>query len=530
VTLFLQFRLWLRRAPRSERALAAAATALVLSLAGWLLVPPSSNNADANAALGTQPGQPLSATPGATAPASPGASLPPGATCAPGPGSQTVTSSGNSGAGGVPAPGASAGGGTQSGTDGSGGCTSPPGSDQGVSDTQIKVAVILINLVGQAGNSAFGLPPPDTQRKWFQDVIDATNASGGVACRKIAPLFYQGNPADASNLQQLCLQITQAKPFMVIDLGAYTVNPDIATCYPKAGLPFRTTTPLPASQVEQYYPYMFSTTIAEMRYRNAVFGLKQRGFFSNGFKKLGVVYRDCVQQIPGQFFSWLKQAGVPSSAVVSYNFGCPSSGFASPSDIQAAILKFKQAGVTHMTEFEDTGDFPNFTNIAQQQGFTPKWGIPDDGVIATSYGSQHPNYQNIANAIAITDSRYGEEKTPGYVPSAGSKACNDIFKPAGDGTVHSQSAGLGGLMCNDIWLFKAAVEHARAMSRTELAGGLQAARSVEFSYPDGPNTFEPNQFTGSKVTYGDQFWRVDQFLPSCNCWHVVDSTFHGSFS
>jgi hypothetical protein len=68
------------------------------------------------------------------------------------------------------------------------------------------------------------------------------------------------------------------------------------------------------------------------------------------------------------------------------------------------------------------------------------------------------------------------------------------------------------------------------MSRTELAGGLQAARSVEFSYPDGPNTFEPNHFTGSKVTYGDEFWRVDQFLPSCTCWHVVDSTFHGSFS
>jgi hypothetical protein len=524
MTPFLQFRLWLRRAPRGERVLAGVATALVLSLAGWLLVPPASNSG--NVSLGTQPGQPVSATPGATAAASPGASLPPGTTSAPGGGPQAVTGPGTVG-GGVPAPVVSTG--TQAGVHSAGGCTSPPGSDQGVSGTQIKVAIILINLVGAAGNGAFGLPPPDTQRKWFQDVIDATNASGGVACRKIAPLFYQGNPADSSNLQQLCLQVTQAKPFMVIDLGAYTVNPEIATCYPKSGLPFRTTTPLPADQVEQYYPYMFATTIAEMRYRNAVFALKQRGFFSNGFKKLGVVYRDCVHQIPDQFFSWLKAAGLPSSAVVSYNFGCPAN-FASPSDIQAAILKFKQAGVTHMTEFEDTGDFPNFTNIAQQQGFRPKWGIPDDGVVATSYGSQHANYQNIANAIAITDSRYGEEKTPGFAPSAGSKACNEIFKPAGDGTVHTQAAGLGGLLCNVIWLFKAAVEHARALSRTELAGGLQAARSVEFSYPDGPNTFAPNHFTGSKVTYGDQFWRVDKFMPSCNCWRVVDATFHGSFS
>ena len=529
MTVFQQFRLWMRRAPRGERALAAVATALVLALAGYLLVPPQSNS---NATLGAQPGQPLSSAPAPGGSPAPGASAPPGAV-APGTAPQPGARGGSSvtGASGAPA-GTVAGGGTQPGAAGHGGCASPPGSDQGVTGTQIKIAIILINLVGQAGNSAFGLPPPDAQRKWFQDVIDATNAHGGVACRKIAPVYFQGNPADASNLQQLCLQVSQVKPFMVIDLGAYTVNPAIATCYPKAGLPFRTTTPLPAGQVEQYYPYMFSTTIAEMRYRNAVFGLKQRGFFSKskGFVKLGVVYRDCVQQIPNQFFSWLSQAGVPSSAVVSYNFGCPSSGFASPSDIQQAIIKFKQAGVTHMTEFEDTGDFPNFTNIAQQQNFTPKWGIPDDGVVATSYGSQHPNYQNIANAIAITDSRYGEEKTPGFHPSAGSQACTNIFKPAGDGSVYEQSAGLGGLMCNDIWLFKAAVEHARAISRTELAGGLQAARSVEFSYPDGPNDFRPNHFTGSKVTYGDEFWRVDQFLPSCTCWHVVDATFHGSFS
>jgi hypothetical protein len=530
MTVFQQFRLWLRRAPRGERVVAGVAAALVLALAAWLLVPAQSSSDEALDAAG-QPTQPVD---GGQAPGAIGGPTAGGVTNSPGSvtstaGPQSINGTGGTTGGGA-LPGAGTGGVTQPGTNGSRGCAAPPGSDQGVSATQMKVAIILINLVGQAGNSAFGLPQPEVQRKWFQDVIDATNASGGIACRKVAPVFYTGNPADNSNLQQLCLEVAQSKPFFVIDLGAYTVSPDIATCYPKAGLPFRTSSPLPAAQLQQYYPYLFSTTIAEMRYRNAVFGLKQRGFFGKGFSKLGVIYRDCVQSIPSQYFTWLEQAGVPKSAVESYNFGCPTSGFASPSDIQAAIIKFKQAGVTHMTLFEDTGDFPNFTNIAQQQQFTPKWGIPDDGVVATSYGTQHADYANIANAIAITDSRYGEEKTPGYRPGTGTAKCNAIFKAAGEPSVYEQSAGLGGLACNDVWMLKSAAEHASALSRTQLAAGLAAAGSVDFSYPDGPNDFRPNRFTGSKVTYGDEFWRTDQFLPSCSCWRVVDATFHPSFS
>src|SRR3954469_18490167 len=36
---FQEFRLWLRRSPRSERAAAALATALVLAVLGWAVVP-----------------------------------------------------------------------------------------------------------------------------------------------------------------------------------------------------------------------------------------------------------------------------------------------------------------------------------------------------------------------------------------------------------------------------------------------------------------------------------------------------------
>lgn len=177
----------------------------------------------------------------------------------------------------------------------------------------------------------------------------------------------------------------------------------------------------------------------------------------------------------------------------------------------------------------DNADFSNLTTIAQQQGYRPKWGIPDDGVVPTSYGNQHPDYGNIANALAITGDRYGEEKTPGYPVSPGTARCNAIFSAAHMPPVYQQPVGTGGSACDMLWMLQTAAAHAPAMQRAALAAGLHAAGSFDPSYPWGPNTFASNSFTGSNISYADEFWRVDQFLPGCTCWQVVDSNWHPAF-
>src|SRR5205807_1085669 len=176
--------------------------------------------------------------------------------------------------------------------------------------------------------------------------------------------------------------------------------------------------------------------------------------------------------------------------------GCPS-GFASPSDLEQAILEFQQAHVTHVTTAEFVANFPNFTKIAEQQGFHPKYGIADSEGVATTKGALAPDYNNIANAIGIMQSRYGEEGTPGMTPSAGTARCNAIFQAHGRPPVYQQPVGFGGAACSELWMVAAAIGHTRALARSALASGLQAARSVDFSYPDGPN-----DFTGSQVTTG----------------------------
>lgn len=535
MTAFQQLRLWARRAPIAERIAALLGASLAVAVLAWLIVPATNHHSS----------NPNVATGGFNSGSGSQSSVASGSSGAASQSSANGSSGGSTGASGATAGSTGAAGGSSGATGGSsgsqpaankpgtggpqasssGGCASPPGSDQGVNSSSIKVAIILIQIVGPAANSTFGIPPPSDQQADFQDVVNSINASGGVACRKLVPVFYIGDPADQAGLEQLCQNIISAGPFFVLDGGAYYTFPAIATCYPQNHIPYVVTGGLTASQQGQFYPYDYGLFLLDELFKDTVFALQQRGFFSpsSGFKKLGILYRDCTPQLEKEEVGWLNQAGISSSEIVAHDVGCPSS-YDSPSDLEAAILTFKQDGVTNVTVVDDTGDFANFTTIAQQQKFNPKYGFGDEGLVAIAYGSQEPNYQNIANALAITTYRYGEEHTPGYPLSAGTQKCNAIFAANSQPPVYQQPIGEGGIACDLLWFVQAATDHAPALERSALAAGLQNAGSVDFSYPYGPNNF-----TAGHVTTAGQFWRTDQFLESCSCYRVVDATFHNGF-
>src|SRR5205823_5727311 len=189
----------------------------------------------------------------------------------------------------------------------------------------------------------------------------------------------------------------------------------------------------------------------------------------------------------GSMVGWMHAAGITDSQLVSYDVGCPLA-FASPSDLSQAVLRFQQAGVTHVTTAVFVGDFANFTKIAEQQRFRPKYGLPDDSLIAISNGSQHPDFNNIAGALSITASRDAENTTPGIAPTAGTLKCDAAFKAHGRPSTYQQAA-FAGNVCNELWMFEAALGHAANLLPTSLAAGLQRVKSIDFSYPQGPNDF-----------------------------------------
>jgi hypothetical protein len=77
-----------------------------------------------------------------------------------------------------------------------------------------------------------------------------------------------------------------------------------------------------------------------------------------------------------------------------------------------------------------------------------------------------------------------------------------------------------GHACDQLWMLQAALGLASDLAPTALAAGLQRAKSIDFSFPQGPNDFSANG-----VTTGGQFFRVAQFMPTCKCWQLVQRDF-----
>ena len=526
MTPFQEFRLWLRRAPGGERLAAGIASSLVLAVLVWVLVP-TSNPADTLTAFPTTEPTTGSGTTGSAPTGGASTTGTSGATSGTTTGTAPLGTTGTS-TGSTPGSTGTVNGttGTVVGTTGTttgGGKTCPSGSGNGLTASRIKVAITLTEIFGPTANEAFGIQTVAQQQANYTAAIEEQNARGGVACRQIVPQYFKGNPADRNGLGRLCADIVATKPFAVLDGGVYAQFSEVS-CFALNKVPYFGTYLLARNLQQKYYPYLFNFNLLDSLYRDTVFALKDRGFFSsaNGFKKIGFVYQSCNTSVAEGVKSALSQAGVTS--IDTFDLGCPAALTPAPV-LQQAVLQFKRAGVTHVTTASMIGDFAGFTNAAQQQDFHPKYGLGDDSLVPLTYGHQAPNLDNIAGAVAITASRDGEETTPGTKPTAGTLRCNAAFKRKGIGTTYSQPTGAGNA-CDVVWMFAAAVDHAPALRGEALAAGLRAARSVEFSYPQGPT-----DFTQRGSTYGGQYWRPLGFeLSPCKCWKVLDRTFKRTYS
>ena len=510
---FQAFRLWARRAPIRDRALAGGASLIALALLVWLMVPSGGSSPSENvfASGFNQAGDAGGSTGGAEA-GGPAAGSVQGGVVGP-------TGAGGGGPSGALA---GAGGGTATGGGATGGkgCVSPRGSAKGITSSEVKVAIVLTEIVGPAANSLFDVPTPAEAKADFEAAIAGINKEGGVACRKLVGQYYNTNPVDESGMMALCREIAASGAYGVVDTGSMATRPAVLACFGQLKVPYFGAFYITETARRQAYPYMFSFYTKELVYKSTAFALRDLGFYdpAKGFKKMGFIYRDCEKEAINAFRGWIREAGVPDSLIVPYNVGCPPV-FANESDLAQAVLTFKNQGVTHVVPANFQGDIARFTAHAEQQGFRPKYGFPDEALLSIASGSRAPNPDNIANAVAITLGRDAEQATPGMTPTAGTQRCNAYRKAAGLPPVYEVPANAGHA-CDQLWMLQAALGLAPDLAPTSLAAGLQRAKSIDFSFPQGPNDFSANG-----VTTGGQFFRVAQFMPSCKCWQLVQRDF-----
>lgn len=518
MTPFLQFRIWFRRASGAQRASTLAAIAVVSALVVWTAVPSSRSGQSVFAAGG-----------GGLTAGTGGAATRPGSAHGPtGPGAIGSDQGQAAGPNGSPAsaaslPGASAGaGGTGAASGDPVGLASSTGPAGCSKMGTLKIGVVVPEGAGGAMNTVIGNPPTSEEEADYAAVLDSVNKAGGVACNNLVGDYVAADLASPSSAQSGCLQFQQDKVFAVLG-GFEPVFSD--DCLLHAHLPTFDELLVPQGDVKQYYPYYFSTyPTYQVLYKNFVGAAKQMGYFgaAKHFAKLGIFYKDCTPEVNKALLSDLAAAGVSGAKVDTYDLGCPGQ-FASPAAIQQGVLKFKTDGVTTATLDNDIADVQNISNISASQGFKPLWVFPDVGDVAvTGSANFHPNPGEFDGAVSITSGQYGGIAS-NLPETAGTQACDKVMTSHNLPTVYQSGDQFAGSTCSLVWMLVAAIQHS-GVSQTGLVAGLQAARSIEMSFPNGPN-----DFSAPGTTTGGQSWRPVIYGGSCQCWKVVTAAWSPSF-
>jgi hypothetical protein len=510
-TPFLEFRLWWRRASPGKQTAAVSAVATALALVIWIAVPLAGGGPSSNLNAGSN-GRGFATGTGNTAGAPSGGAGDTGTTAAPGPVSPGATAAAGGAAGGNRATGAGALPGTAGGS--AGGCSGP--------QKTLNVGIVLLDTGGL--NSVFGAPPTSSQQGMWNAMFDSINKAGGAACNKLVPDFQTDNELNPSSAQNACLAFVQHHDFAVLN-GFLPQNPD--TCMLQAHIPVFEFILLSTAEVQKFYPYYFSAEGAiQVVYRNWAHAASQANMFNpaQGFKKLGIFYRDCQPEVNAAMLADLQAVGIPSNAIDRADLGC-SPAFTPPSAIEQAVVKFKTDGVTTATIDNDIIDTQNISKQSQNQGFRPQWTIPDDGQVSTTTNPAFaPDPNNFNNALAITSGQYAANTTPGFKEDQTTVQCDQIMTSHGQSGVMAAPDQFSGAVCDLAWMFVAALDHAPSVAPDQLAAGLQRAGSVPFSFPYGPDNF-----SAPGTTWGGQFWRPVRFHTSCRCWQLDSPNFSPSF-
>ena len=194
--------------------------------------------------------------------------------------------------------------------------------------------------------------------------------------------------------------------------------------------------------------------------------------------------------------------------------------------MEQAVLSFKNAGVTDVTEAGVNDCGPLYTGGRTTELHAPlRVHRQRRRLHRTSQAPDAPNPTNFNGAVNIVEGGYGEATTPGYKPTAATKACNAIYAAGGQPSVYKQLDGYGGVVCDYLWFVQALLNHASSVQPSCTALIHAQVGTVEFSYPFAPINYSA---APSGSAYGVSEWRAVYYHSSCKCWQVPDPTFNKS--
>lgn len=412
---------------------------------------------------------------------------------------------------------------------GSPGAVSAGQAGPGFSADEIKIGIELLDENSSAAAGSIGAKTTDTgpTKRYAEAFIGYINANGGIAGRKVVPVFHTTNLLVGTwdgQAQSACAAFAEDDTVFAVVSAFYELSDVLPRCLAAKGIP-ETLNGRAVRDREQLaeladYIYMPSRMSADRWAVLTVDGLAAQGYFAEG--RLGLIRFDTAplnRAVEGRMKPRLAQLGIEVAADESIS---PPNGLqefgSSGGEIANAILRLRQAGVDHVIPVDDHGIL-SFLLMpeADSQGYRPRYGLSTNDqpyVLEENV----PDAQ-LVGAIGVgwapsDDMSFANDK----LDRPAAALCGEILRSAGVSNFPSRIAWSNALnYCDSLLFLAAALNGAPELTPVGLRMGVGALGATYASAITFATAFDVDRHDGAAGA------RYFAYAESCLCFRYTSA-------
>lgn len=395
---------------------------------------------------------------------------------------------------------------------------------RGVTDSTITIGVVILQGLAEIRQAFTGQEcgrDCGDNRLQAQAVIDYVNSQGGVAKRKIVPVYHDVEASERYDIaaQEACADFTEDhQVFAVVDLdGSGPREEQLVACLADRNTPRIGYTETDQKFADDHAPYFYAPSFMNLTRAGPIHvnGLLKQGFFEAG-AKIGLLRYDrpSDQRAAEQ---GIKRTLTANNLKLTDEVGISYLSRVSDLSVVAAqtsnaALRFRTNEISHLLIQDRRALGFIFMNSAESQNFRPRYGL-------TSF-SQPRELPGLVPAeqlkralgvgwLPVTDVQ--PQRIP--PPNASRRLCIEILKKAGVSSPELNQAAMS--YCDDFFFLKLVGDSAKTLS----TAGFQTA-AEELGTRFEPLLTHSAQF-GPRRHDGASGWRPLAFDDACKCFDYV---------
>lgn len=395
----------------------------------------------------------------------------------------------------------------------------PTGVGPGVTASTIKVGIYTAQGFGKFAAQFGASITTGNNTAQAQAVIDYLNAHGGVAGRKIVPVFHDfditsGETGIDREYQAACTAWTQDDHVYAVVNPVGTADDALYQCLSKAGvITISAGDAKDATFFQKYANWFYQPIDINLRriYVNLVEGLAPAGFFGS-HPKVGVVYADTPTDKAAVDYG-LRPALARRGMSLAATFAAPTDNSANAA-YSNAVLHFQSQGITHVLFSSDASPY-EFERDADQQKYYPRYALQSKNSPSTIQGLMPATAQHGTMGVGWQPMNDVDAAHDPGVISARQALCLKIMKDAHQDTSSRAALVFAYWYCDNLFFLQASLAHAPSFAA---AGFRQGAESLA-DFPSA-STYRVSMAPG-RLHDGAAQIRLFAFKDDCSCYQYV---------